>query len=159
MNFLPLGIPPPISSTTSRNVVPIGTSTSPVLCILPPKANTLVPFDFSVPILANHSAPFKIILGTLAQVSTLFRIVGFWNKPFNAGNGGRGLGSPRLPSIDVISAVSSPHTNAPAPNLRSISKSNPVPNMSFPNNPYSLACLIAISKRSIAIGYSARTYM
>ena len=35
----------------------------------------------------------------------------------------------------AISAVSSPHTNAPAPSLRSISKLNPVPNMSSPKRP------------------------
>ena len=50
----------------SRSVVPIGTSTRPVLLILPPSANTLVPFDFSVPIEANHSQPLLMICGTLA---------------------------------------------------------------------------------------------
>ena len=42
--------PPPISSTIWRSVVPIGTSTSPVLRILPARAKTLVPLLFSVPI-------------------------------------------------------------------------------------------------------------
>ena len=45
----------------SRSVVPIGISTNPVLAILPPKAKTFVPLDFSVPIDANHALPFKII--------------------------------------------------------------------------------------------------
>ena len=41
----------------------------------------------------------------------------------------------RFPSIDSKSAVSSPHTNAPAPNLISISKSKPVPNIFLPSIP------------------------
>ena len=96
-----------------------------MLFTFPPKANTLVPFDFSVPILAYHSAPFKIILVILAYVSTLLINVGFPNNPSFAGNGGFNLGWPRLPSIDSKSAVSSPQTKAPAPSLISKSKSNP----------------------------------
>ena len=42
-------------------------------------------------------------------------------------------------AIEIISAVDSPHTNAPAPALMSISKSKPDPNMFFPRNPFSLA--------------------
>jgi hypothetical protein len=57
--------------------VPIGTSISPTLLILPARAKTLVPFDFSVPIEENQAAPFKSITGTLAKVSTLFTLVGF----------------------------------------------------------------------------------
>ena len=66
LNFLPPGMPPPISSMISRRVVPMGTSTRPVLLILPPRANTLVPLDFSVPMEANHSGPFKMIWVMLA---------------------------------------------------------------------------------------------
>ena len=139
LNFLPFGMPPPISSTISRSVVPMGTSTRPVLWIFPPRANTFVPFEFSVPIEANHSGPFTMICGIFANVSTLFKIVGFWKSPLRAGNGGRGRGSPLFPSMDVMSAVSSPQTNAPAPSLNSISKSNPLSNISFPSRPYSLA--------------------
>ena len=57
LNFLPPVMPPPISSTISRRVVPMGTSTRPVCLILPPRANTLVPGLFSVPMLRNQSAP------------------------------------------------------------------------------------------------------
>ncbi len=53
--------------------------------------------------------------GTLAKVSTLLMIVGRWNRPATAGYGGRGRGMPRRPSIEAISAVSSPQTKAPAP--------------------------------------------
>ena len=42
-----------------------------------------------------------------------------------AGNGGRGRGSPRWPSIEVMSAVSSPQTKAPEPMRISRSKSKP----------------------------------
>ena len=87
----------------------------------------------------------------------MFRIVGHPNNPFTAGNGGRGCGSPLFPSIEVRRAVSSPQTNAPAPSLKSISKLKPVPNMSLPIRPYSLACFSAISSLLTAIGYSART--
>ena len=80
-----------------------------------------------------------MILGIFAYVSTLFKIVGFWNRPLTAGNGGRGLGSPRFPSMDVISAVSSPHTNAPAPRRRSMSKQKSVPKIFLPSRPYSRA--------------------
>ena len=48
--------------TNSLKVVPIGTSTKPTFLTLPPKANTLVPLDVSVPIDEYHLDPFKIIL-------------------------------------------------------------------------------------------------
>ncbi len=56
-----------------------------------------------------------MIKGTLAQVSTLFILVGLPSSPDWAGNGGRALGMPRFPSMEAISAVSSPQTKAPAP--------------------------------------------
>ena len=115
LNFFPFGTPPPISYIMVRRVVPMGTSTSPMLLTSPESAKTLVPLLLSVPILAYHFPPFCIIWGMLARVSTLFKIVGFSHRPLCAGNGGRGRGIPRLPSIDLISAVSSPQTNAPAP--------------------------------------------
>ena len=66
LKVCPSGTPPPMSSTTSRRVVPMGTSTRPVLVILPPRAKTLVPGDFSVPMERNQSAPLRIIWGMLA---------------------------------------------------------------------------------------------
>ena len=114
---MPPRIPPPISNIISLNVVPIGTSIRPVLLTSPVKANVFVPFDVSHPICANHSAPLRIINGTLARVSTLFINVGLPNKPLFAGNGGFGLGIPLSPSIEAINAVSSPQTKAPAPSL------------------------------------------
>jgi hypothetical protein len=54
----------------------MGTSMSPTLFILPARANTFVPFDFSVPMEENHLAPLLKITGMLAKVSTLFTLVG-----------------------------------------------------------------------------------
>ncbi len=58
-----------------------------------------------------------MIQGTLAHVSTLLMLVGLPQRPLTAGNGGRVRGMPRLPSMEAISAVSSPQTKAPAPSL------------------------------------------
>ena len=61
--------------------------------------------------------------------------------------------------MDRRRAVSSPQTNAPAPIRISMSKLNPAFKMFRPRNPYSRALPIAYSNRSMASGYSARTYM
>ena len=81
LNFLPLRMPPPISKMILRSVVPIGTSTRPVLTTLPVSAKVFVPGDFSVPKLLYQSAPFITMPGTLAKVSTLLRTVGFAHRP------------------------------------------------------------------------------
>jgi len=104
-----------MSSTISRMVVPIGISIRPPRRTLPARAKTLVPLLCAVPRAANCSGPWRIIHGTTASVSTLLMSVGCPHKPASAGNGGRKRGIPRRPSMDAISAVSSPHTNAPAP--------------------------------------------
>ena len=70
-----------------------------------------------------------------AYVSTLFISVGLPHNPLCAGYGGFTLGCPLLPSIYSNKAVSSPQTNAPAPNLISTSKSNPLPKIFLPNIP------------------------
>ena len=150
-------MPPPISNTTSPRVIPIGTSTMPVLLIDPARANTLVPLLFSVPMPANQSAPFSIIGAMLAYVSTLHMMVGLPNRPDWNGNGGFCLGSPLWPSMEAMRAVSSPQTNAPAPILISMSKSKPDRSMSRPSRPACLASRMALSSRSTASGYSALT--
>ena len=101
----------------------------------PPSAKTFVPLEFSVPIDEYHSGPFKIIWAMLAYVSTLLINVGLPHKPTCAGYGGFTLGWPLFPSIDSKSAVSSPHTKAPAPSLISISKEKSVPNIFLPSMP------------------------
>ena len=68
-----------------------------------------------------------MIQGTLAQVSTLLMLVGLPHRPETAGNGGRVRGMPRLPSMEAMSAVSSPQTKAPAPSLILRWKSQPLP--------------------------------
>ena len=70
-----------MSNTISLKVVPIGTSTNPMLFTFPPNANTFVPFEFAVPIDEYLSAPFNIICAIFAYVSTLLRIVGFRKDP------------------------------------------------------------------------------
>src|ERR1700758_5254675 len=92
LNFLPSGIPPPISNRIWRSVMPIGTSIRPVFLIFPASAKTLVPLLFAVPMPANHSPPLRMIGGTLAKVSTLLMRVGAPHRPETAGYGGRGLG-------------------------------------------------------------------
>ena len=119
----------------SRSVMPIGISTNPVFVIFPVRAKTLVPLLRAVPMPANHSAPLRIIGATLAKVSTLLISVGMPHKPETAGYGGRGRGVPRWPSIEAISAVSSPQTKAPAPSRISMSKSKVVPQMLLPSRP------------------------
>src|ERR1035437_3392889 len=115
LNFLPSGMPPPSEKTISRSFMPIGTWTRPVLLTRPARAKTLVPLLFSVPMPANHAPPLRLIGGLFAKGATLLIRVGQPHRPDCAGNGGRGRGVPRLPSIEWIRAVSSPHTNAPAP--------------------------------------------
>ena len=149
-------IPPPISYTICLRVMPKGTSTRPVRLTLPTKAKVLVPLLSSVPHRANHSALFLNIRDTEARVSTLFITVGFPQRPDVAGKGGLGLGIPLLPSIDAISAVSSPQTKAPAPSFTLAWKLNPEPKMSSPSSPYPRICPMAVLILSRAKGYSAR---
>ena len=59
--------------------------------------------------------PSRTRVGTIAIVSTLFTVVGQPNAPDCAGNGGLSRGSPRRPSSELSSAVSSPQMYAPAP--------------------------------------------
>ena len=124
LNARPSTMPPPMSNTISRRVVPIGTSTSPVFTTRPARAKTLVPLLVAVPIAANQSPPLRMMGAMLANVSTLLMSVGRPQSPDTAGYGGRGLGVPRPPSMDAMSAVSSPHTNAPAPSRTSTSNAN-----------------------------------
>ena len=103
--------------------MPIATSTRPVRATLPERAKTFVPLlvcgaDGAEPL----GRRWRPTVGRLASVSTLLMIVGLPNRPLTAGNGGRGRGMPRLPSMLWIKAVSSPQTNAPAPILMMMSQ-------------------------------------
>jgi len=69
-------------------------------------------------------------------------------------NGGRTRGSPRFPSNDSRSAVSSPHMYAPAPGARD-RKEKEVPPIREPNRPVSSASSIAPRRRSTCVPYRA----
>ncbi len=140
----------------SFRVVPMATSTRPVLRTFPERANTFVPLLPAVPRELNHSAPFLTMSGTLARVSTLFIAVGLPKRPDTAGYGGLGLGMPRLPSMLCMRAVSSPHTKAPAPIFTTMSRSMPLSRMFRPIRPCSRAASMASLSRRMARGYSAR---
>ena len=58
----------------------------------PETANNFMPGDFSVPKDLYQAAPFLIIAGTEATVSTLLTTVGDAYNPATAGNGGFSLG-------------------------------------------------------------------
>src|SRR4030067_3299595 len=107
--------PPPISKMISLSVIPMGTSTNPVFLTFPTREKIFVPLLFSVPIEENHLLPFSMINGTLAQVSTLLRFVGFPQRPFSTMWICLLLGSPTLPSIEEINAVDCPQTKVPHP--------------------------------------------
>ena len=122
------------------------------------RANTFVPLENSVPIAEKAAPPLRMIHATFANVSTLLMFDGLSTNPFSAGNGGFSRGMPRLPSSDSMSAVSSPQTNAPAPALMRSSHEKPDPRMFLPRRFAAVASRMAFSSRTIASGYSARTY-
>ena len=88
------GAPPPMSWTTSRIVVPSGTSTSPVFRIFPTTEKIFVPVFPGRPTFAKAAAPARMMTGMFARVSTLLMQVGRPSIPFWIGYGGRCLGSP-----------------------------------------------------------------
>ena len=92
----------------------------------------------------------------LAKVSTLLISVGLPHSPETAGYGGRGRGVPRPPSTEAISAVSSPHTNAPAPRRTSTSNAEGGVEHGRPEEPGPPAWRMALRRRATASGYSAR---
>src|SRR4030043_440171 len=153
----PFCCPPPISKMISFRVMPMGTSTRPVFFTCPTREKIFVPLLFSVPIEENHLLPFSMIRGTLAQVSTLLRFVGFPQSPFSTMWICLLLGSPTFPSIEEINAVDSPQTKAPPPLAISTSKLNPEPKIFLPKNPTFLACVMAVSAFLQARGYSCLT--
>src|SRR5215208_2973464 len=96
-----------------RSDVPIGTSTTPLSTTLPDRETSLVPLLPSVPMLAYQSAPRLMICGTLAQVSTLLRLLGRSQMPATEVRMYLGRGSGGWPSIERISALDSPDTKMP----------------------------------------------
>ena len=72
-------------SRRSRTGVPIGTSMSPVIAILPASGEDLRPLDFSRADAENQSPPRVMMGGMLAKVSTLLISVGLPHRPFSGG--------------------------------------------------------------------------
>src|SRR4051794_30419222 len=66
---------------TSRSGVPSSTSATPARATPPVTVATTVPGDSSVPSVRNQSFPRAMILGTLANVSTLSTRVGGTGSP------------------------------------------------------------------------------
>src|SRR5918999_5977979 len=95
-----------------------------------------------------QSAPLTIIGGTAAKVSTLLIVVGWPNSPATAGYGGLIRGLPRRPSIEFISAVSSPQMYAPAPLCTQTLIVRPLPIAFAPMIPAARASFSAASIRS-----------
>jgi len=89
-------------------VTPNSYSYRPGRSTQPDRQNSRVPVEPSVPIRAKAGPPIRRISGTHSSVSTLLIAVGLLNRPTCAGNGGLLRGSARLPSMELISAVSSP---------------------------------------------------
>ena len=143
-------------SSTSRSVTPNGASYRPGRWTHPARQNSRVPVDCSVPIRANAAPPSCRMPSTFSRLSTLLTTVGLANRPLSTGNGGLLRGSPRYPSIELNSAVSSPQMYAPAPLRSSMSKRKPRPITSSPSSPRDRHCSIACSSRAQASGYSPR---
>src|SRR4030067_206109 len=108
----------------SLRLIPMGTSTRPVLLMLPTREKILVPLLPLVPMLEYHSAPLLIINGTLAQVSTLLRLLGCPHSPCSEVCTYLARGSPTLPSSEAIKAVDSPQIKAPPPRFTLMLKLN-----------------------------------
>lgn len=66
--------------------------------------NSLVPWLFLRPKLANHSGPRRRMVGDTATVSTLVTVVGQPYSPTFAGKGGFSLGLPCAASHDKFPA-------------------------------------------------------
>ena len=135
----------------SRKVVFMSSSIKPLYLMFPEIAQTLQPWAFSLPIDAYQSAPFLIILGTVAQVSALFNTVGLPHNPLLQECGGCAFGKGRLPSTASINAVDSPLINASSPSCTRKLMLKSVPRILSPRKPRSRACSIAMFSRLTAI--------
>src|ERR1700677_5144618 len=99
---------PPHSSIRSLKGIPMGNSKLPGLVTWPETEKIAVPPEFTGPKPANHAAPLRRMVGTVAKLCVLLMVVGLPNKPKLAGNGGLKRGLAGLASRELSSAVSSP---------------------------------------------------
>src|SRR5581483_11330227 len=116
--------------------------------MLPHTEKSLVPVLFGLSGRIHclyQSAPLLMMCGTAASVSTLLIVVGCANTPDTAGHGGLMRGLPRRPSIEFISAVSSPQMYAPAPRCTQTFTVFPDPIAFLPRIPSAYASLMAFS--------------
>ena len=100
----------------------MGTSTSPVLLILPTREKILVPLLFSVPMLR---VPVGALVDDQGDVGPGLHVVEVGGLVVKAAVGGwtyLARGSPARPSMEAIRAVDSPQTKAPPPRLIWMSK-------------------------------------
>ncbi len=107
--------PPAYSWMRVDSFVPTGSSHRPGRFTCPDTPYIRRPPSPGTPSDRNAWPPFSTIHGTVMMVSTLFTMVGHPKAPTTAGNGGLRRGSPRLPSREFRSAVSSPQMYAPPP--------------------------------------------
>jgi len=84
-----------------------------VLFTLPTREKIFVPLLPSVPIFLYQAAPLSTMTGTLAQVSTLLRLVGLSHRPLSTRWICLALGSPTSPAMEATRAEDSPQTKAP----------------------------------------------
>ena len=153
----PSAIPPPISSTICRSVVPIGTSTRPVFPILPARAKTLVPLLFAVPMPANQSAPLRMIGGDVGEG---LDVVDQRRQPHRPCLGRVGRARPRGAALALdrgdqrrlLAADEGPGAD-PDVDLEVEGRLED----GVPSRPSRSACLMRLRRRRIASGYSPRT--
>ena len=88
--------------------MPAGTQNTPGCSTWPETEKNFSPAPPLTPWSFHHCAPRSRMIGTEANVSTLFISVGRPCRPYPPGNGGLLRGSPRWPSMHSSSAVSSP---------------------------------------------------
>src|SRR5258707_10983251 len=129
---------PPAASITPRRLTPNSYSYNPGRSTQPDRQNSRVPVESLVPIWAKADPPIRRISSTQSRVSTLLIAVGLPNRPDCAGKGGLFRGSGRLPSIELMIAVSPPALDLPAPRLTSTSKAKPPDITAGPRNPLDL---------------------
>ena len=121
----------------------MGTSTRPVLFTFPDQGEDLVSLCCPRCRSRNTSLrPVEMITGTLAQVSTLFRLVGRSQRPLSDGVNMFGPGFSHLSLDGGHQGRRFPADKGPAsPADLNVEVENPTRECVFPRSPFSSACL------------------